>query len=227
MRIRIVYAAVWGSDWRLHLLARTIMVISVSIGALFSHSFSRSRCMMALPISRRGGSWAGAAALSLLFLLCAPHALAEEQAILRNWFDDPFSQVRNGAPACPTPLGPLTTETEMRKQTHYRSERGARCWLAGQCRLPSSYLYDADIADEVRARFGSTKALREASLWITVQRRIVWIEGCVSRSYKAGFLENLVRRVPDVELVVVNITRGGNEPVPYRTLDGARKSAGR
>lgn len=57
---------------------------------------------------------------------------------LRNWFDDPFFQVRAGKPACAAPLGPLTDEAEMRKQTHPRSERGTRCWLAGQCRLPRS-----------------------------------------------------------------------------------------
>ena len=159
----------------------------------------------------------------MLSVLCAPLALANDDAALRNWFDDPFFQVRSGAPACPVPLGPLTSETEMRKQTHYRSERGTRCWLAGQCRLPNSYLYDAQIADAVRARFGSTKAWRDASLWVTVQRRIVWIDGCVSPSYKAGRLENLVRSVPDVELVVVNVSRGGNEPAPYRTLEGAPK----
>ena len=147
--------------------------------------------------------------------------------MLRNWFDDPFFQVRNAVPGCPTPLGPLTSEDEMRRQTHSRSERGTRCWLAGGCRLPSSYLYDAGIADAVRIRFASVHALRDASLWITVQRRIVWIDGCVSPSYKTGVIESLVRNVPDIELAVVNVARGAGKPVPYRTLDGARQTSGK
>jgi hypothetical protein len=165
-----------------------------------------------------------AAALWLSSLFAVNCVAAAEEGKLRNWFNDPFFQVRNGAPACPVPVGPLSTEAEMRQQTHPRSERGTRCWLAGQCRLANSYLYDAAIGDAVRDRFSSTRAWREASLWVTVQRRIVWVEGCVSPSYKMGTLDNLVKKVPDVELVVVNVNRGRkNEVLPYRTLEAARK----
>src|SRR6185436_12093857 len=129
-------------------------------------------------------------------------AFADDEPV-RNWFDDPFFAVRQRVADCPEPLGPRTTESEMKKQTHYRSERGTRCWLEGKCRLPSSYLYDPAIADGVRSAFASSRASRasraygDASLWVTVQRRIVWVEGCVAPSYRYGDIERLLRRVPD------------------------------
>ena len=165
-----------------------------------------------------------ALALLLLSLMPVDVLRAAEDESLRNWFDDPFFQVRNGVPRCAPPLGPFSDEAEIRNQSHSRSERGTRCWLAGQCRLPNSYLYDADIAIAVRQRFDTNNALRDASLWVTVQRRIVWIEGCVARSYRTGFLERVVRAVPDVELVVINVHRGGGAPLPYRTRDGTRSA---
>jgi hypothetical protein len=171
-----------------------------------------------------------ARASTLALALTAPAVHAAGEADLRNWFDDPFFQVRSGVADCPTPLGPLTTGEEMQTQTHNRSERGTRCWQEGRCTRPNSFLYDKDIADGVRRRFASTKAYRDASLWVTVQRRIVWIEGCVAARYRAGSLDRLAARVPDVELVVVNVRKGPKSAVPYRRLDAApsqRASSGR
>ena len=159
---------------------------------------------------------------ALIVALCsfAAFALARDNAPLRNWFGDPFFQVRSAVPDCPVPLGPLTDGSEMTTQMHTRLERGTRCYLEGRCARPNSYLYDKDIADAVRARFAATRAFRDASLWVTAQRRIVWIEGCVAPGYPAGRLERLVRDVPDVELVVVNVRKGPNANVSYRRLDG-------
>jgi len=154
-------------------------------------------------------------------MLCALASVGVSGAELRNWFDDPFFPVRSAIADCPVPLGPFTTGDEMRTQTHTRSERGTRCWLEGRCTRPNSYLYDKDIADGVRARFAQTRAYRGASLWVTVQRRIVWIEGCVAATAPAGGLERLVRDVPDVELVVVNVRKGPRGEIPYRRADGA------
>ncbi len=156
------------------------------------------------------------------FLLLFPFGIslaADSSKPLRNWFDDPFFIVRSTVPACPTPLGPFTTGDEMQTQTHARSERGTRCWQEGRCSRPNSYLYDKDIAEGVRARFAASNAYRDASLWVTVQRRIVWIEGCLGPSgtrYRSGGLERLIRDVPDVELVVVNVRKKPGEPAPYR-----------
>jgi hypothetical protein len=147
-------------------------------------------------------------------------APAAETTGLRNWFDDPFFQVRNALTDCPVPLGPLTNGDERQTQTHTRSERGTRCYLEGRCSRPNSYLYDKDIADGVRARFAATRMPRDASLWVTVQRRIVWIEGCVPAGYDARQLERLVRGVPDIELTIVSVRKGRNGAVPYRRLDG-------
>jgi hypothetical protein len=143
---------------------------------------------------------------------------------LRNWFDDPYFQVRAAIRDCPVPLGPLTTGEEMRTQTHNRSERGTRCFQEGRCRLPNSFLYDKAIADEVRDKFAATRDWRDASLWVTVQRRIVWIEGCMApraAKHSVEKLERLARGVPDVELVVVNVRRRPEEQVPYRRLPAA------
>ena len=163
----------------------------------------------------------------LIAALCSVAAatLASDSAPLRNWFGDPFFQVRNAVPDCPVPLGPLTDGTEMTTQMHTRLERGTRCYLEGRCARPNSYLYDKDIADGVRDRFAATRAFRDASLWVLAQRRIVWIEGCVASGYVAGHLERLVRDVPDIELVVVSVRKGPNGNVPYRRLDGQQAAA--
>jgi hypothetical protein len=138
---------------------------------------------------------------------------------LRNWFNDPYFQVRSGMRRCPTPKGPMGTEAEMRSESHSRTERGTSCWLAKKCSKQNSYLYDPDIAAAVRARFEASAALQDASLWVTVQRRIVWVEGCVAPGYAEGSLEHLLQGVADVELLVVNVTKTPRAKAPYRTLD--------
>jgi hypothetical protein len=158
------------------------------------------------------------AALVALLLSQSPLAIGEAAGELRNWFDDPFFVVREAVRDCPVPLGPLTNGDERRTQTHTRSERGTRCFLEGRCARPNSYLYDKDIAAGVRERFAASRSYRDASLWVTVQRRIVWIEGCVAPGYRKGSLERLVRDVPDVELVVVNVRQGPRGTIPYRRL---------
>ena len=172
----------------------------------------------------RNSSLAPVSAVALVALAAFfPGALAADAPQtkpLRNWFNDPFFQVRNAVPDCPVPLGPLTDGDEMRTQMHTRLERGTRCYLEGRCARANSYLYDGDIADDVRQRFAKTRAYRDASLWVTAQRRIVWIDGCVAPGSANGSLEKLLRDVPDVELVVVNVRKGPKGNVPYRRLDG-------
>ena len=151
--------------------------------------------------------------LSLLAITAATQAEP-----LKNWFADPYFQVRSGIARCPVPRGPFTTESEMRKEAHSRAERGTSCWLAKKCAKPNSYLYDPEIARAVQARFDATDALRDASLWVTVQRRIVWIEGCVPPIYADGQVEELLRGLADVELVIVNVTKSPMKKTPYRAL---------
>ena len=153
----------------------------------------------------------------LLIALLAPLA-ASAQEIVRNAFNDPFFQIRSGIASCPEPLGPYMTEEQKLRQTHHRLERGTRCWLAKKCDKPSAYMYDADIAREVRARFERSRALHDASLWVTVQGRLVLVEGCARSSGAKREIGDILRGVPEVDGVVVNMATKPQAPPPYRTL---------
>ena len=145
----------------------------------------------------------------------APCAMAAEE--LRNWFDDPWFQARNGYPGCPMPRGPFSTREEMLRETHHRSERGTRCWLEKRCAKPSAYMYDRDIAASIRARFEASAALRDTSLWVTVQGRYAWVEGCVRSEKERRELASLMHAIPDLDLMTINVsTRRGAAP-PYYT----------
>jgi hypothetical protein len=137
---------------------------------------------------------------------------------LKNWFNDPFFRISNGIPACPLPLGPLLTEAEMKAESHSRVERGTSCWMAGECKQPNAYLYDAGIAQTIRQRFQSAGTFDKDSLWIMVSRRFVWAEGCVTDSREGAEIEALLRAVPDVERVLVNVTTPAMQRPAYRTL---------
>lgn len=160
--------------------------------------------------------------LATTIAITTPRALAEE--VLRNWFNDPFFQVRSAMPKCPVPLGPYATEDERLRQTHHRLERGTRCWLEKRCEKQSAYMYDRDIADAVRSRFAAEATFRTASLWVTVQGRIVFVEGCVSSQADQRAIEKMLASVPDVDRVIVFVmSRPGAAP-PYRVpRDGQRK----
>ena len=143
---------------------------------------------------------------------------------IRNAFGDPFFAVRSAIAGCPEPLGPYVTHEKMLAETHYRSERGTRCYLEGKCARANSYLYDADIAATVKGRFEKSRELGDASLWITVQRRFVWVEGCVRSAADRARIERVVRGVPDVELVIVNVDRLGAKP-SYRVPEPGQHRA--
>jgi hypothetical protein len=156
----------------------------------------------------------------LLAGLCgwaAPAAADEER---RNWFDDPFFQITSGIAACPAPLGPLMTEAERRVEAHGRAERGTTCWLVGKCAKPNAYLYDRDIAAAVRERISATTQFSRTSLWITVQRRFVFVEGCIDKPEDEAAIEAFMQAVPDVDRVLVNVYRDPKSKPPYRTRDG-------
>jgi hypothetical protein len=136
--------------------------------------------------------------------------------VLKNWFNDPFIQVRDAVPDCPLPLGPLVSEPEARKESHWRTERGTSCWLAGQCSKPNSYLYDAPIAHAVQTHFARDPAFARSSLWLTFQRRFVWVEGCsADPTINPAALEAFIRAEPDVERVIVNLRAPGASKAPY------------
>jgi len=155
-------------------------------------------------------------ALAAAALWLSASALAGEE--LRNWFDDPWFQVRDGYPGCPQPRGPFTTREEMLRATHHRSERGTRCWLEKRCAKSSAYMYDRGIAAAIRERFDATPRFRDASLWVTVQGRYAWIEGCVRSERERREIEELARGVPDVDLMSVNLLARRGAAPPYYTL---------
>jgi hypothetical protein len=119
-----------------------------------------------------------------------------------SYFDDPFIQVTNGIADCPAPEGPMITEAEMRAQAHARAERGTRCFMAGRCRLPNSYLYDKEIVPRVGKAILADGRFADTSVWAEGQRRWVWLKGCVRRKEQSAGLEQLVRGLDDVEAVI-------------------------
>ena len=149
------------------------------------------------------------AALAVVALAGTAHA--EER---RNWFDDPFVQVTSGIAACPVPEGPLLTEAEARVQAHVRSERGLRCYLSGQCRLSSSYMYDKEIVARVKKAILADGRFAETSVWAEGQRRWVTLKGCVRRGEQAEALVRLVRSIDEVDRVFdrLEVTSPGPRP---------------
>ena len=131
-------------------------------------------------------------------LLAASAGIACAAEAERNWFDDPFFQVSSAVAACPTPAGPFVTEREKQAQSHRRAERGTTCWLAGRCDRPSSYHYDRDIAAALHAALARSSAMADTSLWVTVQGRVVNMEGCAQRAASVEKIEALTRSTPYV-----------------------------
>jgi hypothetical protein len=152
-------------------------------------------------------------------LAAAPAAgAADDAGERRNWFDDPFVQVTAAMPACPLPDAPLITEEQMRREAHYRAERGTSCFQAGRCRLPNAYLYDKEIAPRVVKAIQVDGRFADTSVWIEGQRRWVWLKGCVPRSEQKAALEQLVRAIDDVEAVIDQLQVGtAASAPPYRT----------
>ena len=137
----------------------------------------------------------------LLLALAGPNvALAAEPRA--NYFADPFLQVTNAIVDCPPQQGPMITEAEMHAEAHARTERGTRCYQAGRCRLPNSYLYDKEIIPRVKQAILADGRYSETSVWIEGQRRWVWLKGCVRTRAEADALGQLVKSIDDVEAVI-------------------------
>lgn len=153
--------------------------------------------------------------LMLLLALGATGARADE---LRNWFDDPFFPVTAEVPGCPEPAGPRVTEAERQGQSHRRAEKGTTCWLAGEddCGRANAYAYDRDIAAEIRAAATPAEPFDHSSLWVTVQGRIVYVEGCVPQPDRAPALEAALRRLPHVQQAIAIVTTDPAADPPYR-----------
>jgi hypothetical protein len=162
-----------------------------------------------------------AASQALAMCLLALPAIAQEQ-LLRNPFHDPFLQITNGLPGCPVPEEPVYTPDEFRQLEHERSQRGVSCWLAGRCRLPNGYLYDAEIIPRVKRAMDARSGYENTSVWALGQRRRVWLRGCVSSAAQGAEIEAIVRHLDDVEDVQNEMMVGTQGTPPYTVRAPAR-----
>lgn len=77
-------------------------------------------------------------------------------------------------------------------------------------------MYDAPIADAVKAHFAGSDRLHGTSLWITVQRRFIYVEGCADTAFDRQALQRELEALPDVEQVFVRITDDPRKRLPYK-----------
>lgn len=153
--------------------------------------------------------------LVALFALAAAGASAQT---LRNWFDDPFFQLGAGVAGCPEPAGPRVTEAESLGQSHRRAEKGTTCWLAKEqdCDQASAFAYDRAIAARIRELAAADPRLARDSLWVTVQGRVVYAEGCVVDASEGPRLEAWLRSIPHVQQAMAIVTVEASGKPPYR-----------
>jgi len=152
--------------------------------------------------------------VAALALLAATAAGADDT--LRNWFDDPFFAVSALVADCPPPAGPFVDEAERRVQAHRRAEKGTTCWLAGVCERPNAYAYDRDIAAALQVALRERPPLAASSLWVTVQGRVMYIEGCATTPSEVDALQALARSLPQVEQVIAIVRTDPAAAPPYR-----------
>lgn len=137
---------------------------------------------------------------------------------VRNWFDDPFFAITSAIADCPLPAGPFVGERDRQAQSHRRAEKGTTCWLAGEsgCERASAYAYDREIAEALRAQVRERGLFADTSLWVTVQGRVVYIEGCAARGRTVAEVEAFARAVPQVQQAIAIVRVGAGARVPYR-----------
>lgn len=171
----------------------------------------------------------GVAILLLQLSLLAAAALgpiwvqhSSAQPVRTNAFQDPFVQVTQALPQCPVPEGPLYTADEVRDLAHVRSQHGGSCYRVGRCRLPNSFLYDAEIIPRVQLYLREDGRFADTSVWVLGERRLVTLMGCVQSAEQAQAMEQAVALVDDV-MGVVNLLQVGTarEGVRYPVAPGA------
>jgi hypothetical protein len=137
-----------------------------------------------------------------------------DEPLLMNPFHDPFVQATAGRP-CPAPLGPAYTDAARRAESHSRVERGTSCWLAGKCAEPNAYRYDAANAKAAVAALQAETSLAASAIWVTAQRRLIYLEGCVADAAQAAKAEALIKALPDVDQIIPALALPG-ERAPYQ-----------
>jgi hypothetical protein len=168
----------------------------------------------------RGSRLAVALAAALAVGAIAPPSHGDDERLL-NPFGDPFLQATSGR-ACPAPLGPAYSEAERRVEAHSRAERGTTCWLAGLCAEPNAYRYDAANAAAAVGALRGEAMLATSAIWVTAQRRFLYLEGCVASLEQALRAESVVKALPDVERVLPALALPG-ERTPYAVAASASR----
>jgi hypothetical protein len=160
--------------------------------------------------------------VSVLPLAALSLSTLADEADVRNWGGDPFIVLRADVPGCPEPRGPRMDASEWRAEAHWRIETGTSCWLAGRCADANAYRYDATIAQALFPRLQALPELGGASVWAYLQRRVLFVQGCVADADQAARLEAALKQaataVPDVQMVVPAWRLPGAESTPYRRL---------
>lgn len=151
---------------------------------------------------------------STAFAIGAAQA-ARPDAVRVNPFHDPFERATRGLAGCPAPSPPTYTPSEIREVEHHRIERGNSCYLAGKCRYSNSFLYDPGIAAALVPRLRGDPALRDSSVWVLVQGRMVQFFGCVSRPGQIDRLKATARATRDVQAVLTEVMVGTGGKPPY------------
>lgn len=146
--------------------------------------------------------------LAVLLLAVLP-ATAQDRT---NAFNDPFEQVTRAIANCPVPAGPLYTAQEARDAAHVRSHHGTSCYRSGRCRLPNSYLYDAELIPRVVQYIRADGRFNDTSLWVVGERRLVWLAGCVNSREQADALHQAVMLVDDVMGTIDYLALPGEAP---------------
>lgn len=126
-------------------------------------------------------------------------AATPEGELRLNYFNDPFFKVASGISDCPEPLGPRVTEQERNLQSRHRAERGTTCYLTGECDKPNAYAYDSQISEVIAERWGNDAVRASMSIWVTVQARVVYFEGCADAALDIIALESFARSISGVQ----------------------------
>ena len=159
--------------------------------------------------------------MSARVVLCTAAALLAAPACdaggeLGNWFADPFIRISAGIADCPLPAGPFVDVDNRQLQSHRRAEKGTTCWLAKECDRPNAYAYDADIARALQAAIGTQQLFADTSLWVTVQGRVLYVEGCVARESQAAEIEAFARDLPHVQQAIAIVRSEPSAAPPYK-----------
>ncbi|VVD89205.1 hypothetical protein PHO31112_01524 [Pandoraea horticolens] len=193
-------------------MCRAIFTLCSRSAATLATALSLSATALAFPNALSGGADASSSAVSGV---SAP-------AAVQNFGHDPFLHISTAIADCPTPLGPAMRESDWLADAHHRIEKGNHCWLEGRCRLSNSYRYDAEIAESAQRRLSAIATdipwATRTSLWLTFQRRIIVVQGCVAPSFALSTFLKALGETADVEAVVDQVVvRRTGAPMPRLT----------